>query len=456
MFKKILSIVIIVLMAAGILAACSSPADGTQASQAAAKTEAAPAAVRESTANAGKQVEKNLKLLACWPEDQDSSKILMDLTKEYQEQNSKFKMEFEYIPQMEVNQKIKVLLSSNDLPDAFTYGSGSIEELAKVNAIVDVEAKFNELGIYECLDKNAVAMLKTLSKIDKLYCLPLGMNIEGFWYNKKAFEKAGISAVPATWDELAADADKLMAAGIQPFASGGKDSWPLTRLLNAYIYKLLGKDAMQKAVKGEMKFTDPGFIQAADAISAMVKKEYFGKGVTTVDQSAAGDMLCNGQAGIMYNGSWFTSDLNNPQRNTAGPDGIGYFNVPDVTGGKNEKNVYPMNCGVALAFAADQYDEGTAEWIKYVFPRFGDKAMEVHGTFKGYVINNMPANVSNYTKLVAEQLKQAQGYTFWFEASLDSETKGLVIGWVQKLFIGETTGEKFMQDMEASVAKKRQ
>ena len=48
----------------------------------------------------------------------------------------------------------------------------------------------------------------------------------GFWYNKDQFDKAGITAPPATWDEFLADVAELKDAGITPIALGGKDKWP--------------------------------------------------------------------------------------------------------------------------------------------------------------------------------------------------------------------------------------
>ena len=48
-------------------------------------------------------------------------------------------------------------------------------------------------------------------------------HVVGFWYRKDLFEKAGITAPPATMDELNAAVAKLKAAGIAPIAVGGKD-----------------------------------------------------------------------------------------------------------------------------------------------------------------------------------------------------------------------------------------
>ena len=74
---------------------------------------------------------------------------------------------------------------------------------------------------------------------------PLGLNVEGFWYNKDLFEQAGVE-VPTTWDEFDAVLEKLDAAGIQPMSTGGSDKWLATRLINAYAVRTMGNDVMTR------------------------------------------------------------------------------------------------------------------------------------------------------------------------------------------------------------------
>lgn len=48
------------------------------------------------------------------------------------------------------------------------------------------------------------------------------------WYDVQAFEEAGITAPPRTWEELKDVAGKLERIGITPFSVGGEDGWTLT------------------------------------------------------------------------------------------------------------------------------------------------------------------------------------------------------------------------------------
>lgn len=442
--KKIIAGALASMMLIGSFAGCS----GSSA--------AASAAPAGSQAGNSKPA-KTVKFLSMWAEDTDNSKLILGLTKKYQEEvNPNFKVDFEFVPDTDLRSKVQVLLSSNDLPDAFAYESGApLLDLIKADAVLNVEDTYKKLGIYDQLEPAAVSLLKSLVNNKGLYCTPLGLNVEGIWYNKALFAKAGISEPPKTWDDLEADCAKLQAKGIQPFTEGGKDKWPLTRILNMYVFRSLGNTAVQDATAGKTKFTDAGFVKAAQVISDMAKKKYFGTGVITVDQNTSCSMLINGQAAMFYNGSWYTENLNNKDQNAAGEDGIGFFNVPVVNPSVSAATDYSMNCGTVLCFSKKKYDAAEADWMKYMFSHFGDYAMSETGSFKGYKINNMPKDMKPYTKIVSQELGKAKGSTLWFEASFDSKTSSQAQDNIQALFNGEMTAEQYMGALEKSAAQAR-
>lgn len=399
---------------------------------------------------ADKGSDRTFKILSMWAEnDADSGQILKDVTEKYiQEVNPDFKYEFELVSVDNLKQKIATLAASNDLPDVFAYDAGTpLMELIDAGLVLDVGAKLNELGIYDKVDPSAADFLTGLTGTDTLYDLPLGQNIEGFWYNKEAFEKAGIENPPATWDEMLEDADKLLEAGIQPFAVGGADSWPATRLINAYVIRKLGTDAMDKAYKGEIKYTDEGIVEGAAMLQEMVEKGYFGEGATTVDQNTAANMILSGEAAIIYNGSWYVSQLQ-ADTNPAGQDGIGFFNIPVVEGGVGTDTEYSMNCGTILAFGNEKYDDVTEGWLKYFVENVADYAINNQGTLRGYVIDQYPDDLSSYSKMVAEEIEKSTGSATWFEAAMDSELSQITQENVQSLMNGDMTPEEYCQSMQ--------
>ncbi len=394
---------------------------------------------------------KTLSFLSIWPETNDNSKLILDLTKEYQATHPNFKVDFELVDTNSLQQKVKVLLASDDLPDVFAYESGTpILELIDAGKIVNIEKAFKDLGISEYLDPGAVSLLKRLASNKGLYDLPLGMNVEGIWYNKKDFAAAGISAPPKTWDELMVACEKLKAKGIQPFTAGGKDKWPLSRVLNMYVMRKLGVDAMEKGVNGKLSFTDPAFTESARVVQDMAKKGYFGVGITTVDYATAADTLFSGKAAMLYNGSWFAENLNDSKRNVAGPDGIGFFNIPLVKGGVGTMDDYSVNCGTILCLSQAKYNAETADWVKYVFTRLGDKAMKDFGALKGYKVTSTNTNLPSYTKIIQAELKKVKNAGLWFEANFDSKTSQVAQDNIQSLFMGTITPEQYWKEIDAA------
>lgn len=229
----------------------------------------------------------------------------------------------------------------------------------------------------------------------------------------------------------------------------------MTRVLNAYLVRSVGLNAVKDAVEGKAKFTDPEYVAAAQMFADMAQKGYFVEGMTTIDPATASAMLESGDAAIKYDGSWYTDRLNQPD-NMAGPEGIGFFNVPVVTGVEAGGTLddYSMNCGNILMVSADAYDEQLQHWMKFVFTRIGDFAMQNNGSFKGYKINEYP-EMTAYTQIVADALRTAKGSFLWFEAKMDSESSQIAQNNIAMLYSGEMTAEEYMNQLQESIERNR-
>lgn len=462
-------------MAATLLAGCGSSTSGGSTNSAAADTvssQTASTQTADSSAEAGTQAQaadttaaatadagdfsgddpqltKDFHILSIWAEDDDNGVLINQICQDYQKVNPNFTYEYELVSSDDLRQKVSTLASSNDLPDMFVYESGKpIVDLIDADQITDIGALLSEIGDTDYVTPSATSLLQTLSGTDSIYDLPLGLNVEGFWYNKALFQKAGITEAPSTWDEFEDDLAKLKDAGIQPLSCGAADKWGATRLINAYTVRSMGADAMKKAADDEAKYTDQGYVDAAAKIQDWANKGYFGEGVNTVDMSTAGSMLMTGKAAIFYNGSWFTSNLNDTTANQAGEDGIGFFNIPVVDESISPADAYSMNCGNILCLSKDKTDEATKWFIKYFVEHIGDVAMEKQGSIKGYTYTTQPTDMTGYTKLVLDEIGKAKSAFTWYEATMDSEVSDAAQQNVQTLLSGEMTPQDYMQAIQ--------
>lgn len=459
MKKKLVSAILCVAMAASLMAGCGN-SNGAQTTS---------NGENDAAANDGKTVDdiaadadttsdstesRPIKILSMWPEDdQDSTAngcLIVKMCEDYKENvDPNFTWEFEYVDSDNLKTKVQTLAASGDLPDIFAYDAGTpLVELINAGLVQDMTKALTDSGVYDKLDAGATEYLANLTGTENIYDLPLGLNIEGFWYNKELFAQAGIEDAPTTWDEMLEDAETLLAAGIQPFATGAGDSWPATRLLHAYAIREMGADCMEKAASGEIAYNSEGFVHAAQMIQDMTTKGYFGEGATTVDQNTAADMVINGKAAMIYNGSWYASSLN-ADTNPVGEDGIGFFSVPTVSGGAGSLTEYPMNCGTILCVSAAAYDQTLSSFLAYFVENVGDYAMAEFGALKGYQVDeSVSASMPAYTKLVSDEMQKVTGTANWFEALMASELSTVAQENVQSLMNGDMTAQEYCDAMQ--------
>ncbi len=411
------------------------------------------------TAQAGGGIDTSEKrvihFLSTWPETDPNVKILRALTEEYQKEvDPNIELEVEVITGDAIQRQVKIYNSSNDLPDIFTYFPGRpLQVLIDMDAVVDIEEEFGRLGIYDSIDSGAVSLLKTFEgNQGGLHALPIGMNLEGFWYNKQIFEEYDLE-VPETWDDMLAVCETLTENGVTAIGLGGKQKWPVTRLMNAYIMRSMGPEAMYQASVGEIPFDDPGFIEAGEMVKSMVDAGYFGDGYITMENADAENMLMSGQCAMIYDGSWIVGNLlNDPEKNPLGED-VGFFNIPAVTGGASDQEAYSMNCGSALILAKSKYDDRLAGWCEYVFPRMGNKAMEICGESKGYTVTEAPETVSYYTQMVNDELAKVKSTSLFFEALMDDETTALARDNAQAVCLGTMSAEEYFKTLHEANAR---
>ncbi len=141
---------------------------------------------------------KTISFLSIWAEDYDNGKILTDLSKQYKEEvNPDFEFEFELVSSDNLQQKVATLAVSNDLPDVFAYESGTpLKTLIENDYVLNVSEALRELGVDNLVDAGAYAFLTSLIGTEDLYDLPLGLNIEGFWYNRRCSSRPASRPLP--------------------------------------------------------------------------------------------------------------------------------------------------------------------------------------------------------------------------------------------------------------------
>ncbi len=356
--------------------------------------------------------------------------------------------------QTQHDQKLQLLAGQNALPSIFV--SPNTPDLAKQfikgGKLVDISAELKKDGLEDQLLPVAKSTISKLYGQADAYALPNELNIEGIWYNKKIFSDNGIQ-MPGTWDELTAAAQKLQSKGIQPFAGDGKDGWPITRFVGAYIFRDLGPDALKDVADGKAKLTDAKYVKAADEVSKLGKAGAFGQGVASTDYNGATNQFLSGQAGMFYMGSWILSNFNDATQNKIGADNIGFMPFPTVSGGKGSIDQTPANVGQPLMMSQAAYSKGGAAWLKCIAQGYGDQVLKKSGVISGFKLSSTPSDLPALTKTVQEQITSSKSSVLWFEALFNSKATTASQSNGGSLGNGSMSGSDFMQQVQSALGQ---
>ncbi|WP_246001628.1 extracellular solute-binding protein [Allorhizocola rhizosphaerae] len=359
------------------------------------------------------------------------------------------------IEAIETNQlqrtRIPAALLSNDPPDIFqAWGGGEIIEQVKADYLKDITDQ----------TKTEVANIGSSAAIwqveGRQYGLPFRMGIEGFWYNKKLFADAGITAPPKTLDELKQAVAKLKAANVIPISVGAGDKWPAAHYWYNFALRACSIDTLKKASL-ELKFDDPCFVKAGTDLKDFIGIQPFQPNfIATVSQQGAGSsagLVATGKAAMELMGDWNFGTME-----TLAGDGwaamkpnIGWFPFPAITGAPGDPKA-ALGGGDGFA-CAKQAPPECVEFLKYI------ASPEVQ---KGYAATGVGLPVAKGAEsgvsepVLASILKattEASYVQLWLDTAYGSTVGNAMNDGIIAIFAGTGTPQKVVDDMKSAAKK---
>jgi alpha-glucoside transport system substrate-binding protein len=159
------------------------------------------------------------------------------------------------------------------------------------------------------LNSEHAATIGLITEGEKIWGIPYKADAKSLiWYPIKAFEAKGY-AVPATWDDLIALSDQIVADGSAPWcisAGGPGDAtgWQITDWVEEVVLKTQGLDYYNQWITHDVTFQDPGI---KDVFDNYVGKIFFTDGYVFGGPTA---IVATAQTQTMD--PMFTDDLANP------------------------------------------------------------------------------------------------------------------------------------------------
>lgn len=233
---------------------------------------------------------------------------------------------------------LKAAAASGSLPDVIGLQPGSLTQQYRPDLAAVNDKAAAEWGA-DWADKifpvNRKQMLMGNPAGDtNFYIIPQESQVLCIWYNRKIFEKLGLS-VPKSYDDLKAAAAALTKGGYIPMFQGAADGWQ-----NENVFLMLANEfspgIVDKAQAGEAKWTDPALVSAMSAWKGLFTDGIFQQGALGAHAYPTGAQLfAQGKVGMMALGSWWMQESKFPpplSEYIQNMDGFDFFYLPAVPG----------------------------------------------------------------------------------------------------------------------------
>ena len=230
------------------------------------------------------------------------------------------------------------------LPDVDTidiYMSGTLNDTSHMEPLNDLLDKTLEGDVKTLKEKfNPNYLQNELAADGNYYSLTWGGGALALVYNKKAFEKAGISTTPRTTDELAVVCDTLLENGITPHThymdQAGNTYW--TYMQEVWQAQYDGDDYFRNTFYAckdedgtspskEVLLRKDGRYQVLKAMEKFVTPDYVLAGSNSQDHITMQTLFLNQEIGMMVNGSWVANEM----AGTGNMDHFGVMRTPVIS-----------------------------------------------------------------------------------------------------------------------------
>ncbi|AZN41879.1 ABC transporter substrate-binding protein [Paenibacillus albus] len=436
----------------------TSTEDATNKNTNAAANTTADATNATNTTNAAK-LEGKVVFWSMWSNAEPQAKVIDEAVKEFEAANPAVDVEVKYNGR-DITKLIKPALESGEQIDIFEQDpekalSNLKDHVLKLDDLLAQPAIGSEgKSVKDSIIPSLMDWVKSLSVPAGLdegyYAIPQQPYAVLFFYNKALFAKAGITAVPQTWEEFMADCELLKQSGVEPvtFDDAYRDLF-----IGGYLGSAMGSewtDSLVKDKTGEL-WKDPIVLQFAKDMQTLEAKGYFSKKIAGNKYPAGQQDLAIGKTAMYLNGTWLPNEV----AATAGPDfQWGSFQFPTVANGNGKGGQQGLSFGAqGLLINKDSKNANAAfELVKYLVGKKAQDGMSEQAlAIPATTDSKWPAPLAE-AAVAFSNAKVNMPWGFGIDNGGDFST-GTVIPAFMELATGKLTPEKYVAKMAAEAKK---
>jgi multiple sugar transport system substrate-binding protein/raffinose/stachyose/melibiose transport system substrate-binding protein len=327
------------------------------------------------------------------------------------EQASGLKMKESPVGHEDFKTDILVRAAGNSLPDVFSYWAGArVAFIVKSNSLRPIDDMWAKDKLDGVIAK-PIADSATLYD-GKRFLVPFNYHYAGMFYNKKVLADAGVTALPATWDEFLALCKTLKDKGVAPIALGSKNRWPAQFWFDYLLLRTAGPDYRARLMAGEASYDDPEVAAAMTLWKDMLDAGLFVENANADDWTDAADKVARGDAAMTLMGTWITGYWNGVGLKPG--EDYDFFQFPKIKDGVPNAAVGPVDGLVVSANAANP--EGAEKFLAFMVSDTDVQAKwaEAQGALSANV-NVDPKTYNVVMQSAAKTVAEAEAFAFNYD-----------------------------------------
>ncbi len=429
--KKIIALLLAAVMVLGLAACGEKTPAANETTQAATGTDASEANTEAPATG------KEIVYWSMWTEGEPQGTVIKEAAAAY-EAATGVHVNIEWKGR-DITTVLKAALDAGEKIDVFDDDFQRVSTQFAANAL-DLEEMAKAAGY----DDFAVAALPTAVRgwAGKLVCIPYQPYTSGVFYVKSAFEAAGITEEPKTWDEFLDVCQKLKDAGYTPLA---QDDAYTRYTFGFMLARMIGEEGVVELTNKGGWSNSAEAKQVAQMIVDLRSKGFLSD--TAPDAYPNGENeLGLGLAAMVVNASWVPGEITN---NTQCDEVWGMFNFPAMTD-KDADPTTVANIG-AQGLAINSKSENPQEafdFIMYLTSGEFDQEMALAS-------NGIPADTRNeqWPEMIANVRDAFNAQTDVYEWNMGLNANGDIKeglnDCITRLFAGSLDADSFVAAMDA-------
>ncbi len=363
-FKKMAAITMAGIMCAGLLTGCAGTT-GESGKPSGTGTEATGSGTGSVTEAAGTGEETTITFGIHVADPAAQEKVTYDIVQEFNKKYAgQYKVEFKAADTETHKTNMKLEAADGSLPQIFWMDSSIAPEFSEAGYLLDLSDFLGQSSnTASALDDSVLLAFNNGTQ----YGLPYQCNVEGFFYNKEVFDKAGV-AYPTngtTYEDFLKMVADLNSAGYTPIAQGSKDSnfaiWSYLAFLTRYGYS----ENINAILTGNMKFSNDDMLKSFQKLQELGENKAFPSNMSTISYFDAKTSFENGDCALLNTGAWDCAELDQ----TMG-DKVGFWWGPTFSDSTYEQKISMKVPSAPLCVSAKVAEDGKVKAAVYAFLEF--------------------------------------------------------------------------------------